>query len=265
MEAPIDTTETIVRALGAKGIAAGDGAAGGQGGQRIGRALLADASLVEFGPDLARSIGAALGKVHGITPATDRTLSFLPVPLLPPARAEIGRLRQALDRVADPRPALEYVLCWLEERAPAAGPLCLVHGAFHADKIVVAKRTMTAISDWGGAHWGDPREDVGAFIARFARGGNDDKVAGGLAKFAIFLEGYNGTAPQKVAAPEVQYWEIFAAVSAGVHSAVRGDLAASAVAKDGGRDVAALLAGLRVPELELDAMLGIEAFEKGKR
>jgi hypothetical protein len=77
----------------------------------------------------------------------------------------------------------------------------------------------------------------------------------------VFLEGYNGTAPHKVAAPEVQYWEIFAAASAAVRAAVRGDLAA----KDGGRDVAALLAGLSVPELELDAMLGIEALEKGKR
>ena len=261
MSAPIDTAAVIARSLHAAGIPVENAR-----GQRIDRSLLADPALAEFGPDLARGIGAALGKAHGITPATDKALSFLPVPLLPPARAEIGRLRQALDRVDDARPALEYILCWLEERAPAAGPLCLVHGAFHADQIVVAERTMAAIAGWSDAHWGDPREDIGAFIARFARGGNDEKVAGGLAKFAIFLEGYNATAPHKVAAPEVQYWEIFAAASEGVRAAVRGDLAAKDLsAKDGGRDVAALLAGLRVPELELDAMLGIEALEKGKR
>jgi aminoglycoside phosphotransferase (APT) family kinase protein len=230
-------------------------------GARIGRDLLADPALPEFGPDLVRDIGAALGRVHGIAPQTARALSFLPVPLKEPVRAEIARYRKALDAAADPRPLLEYVLCWLDARAPQPSRVCLVHGAFHADRVLVQDRRMSGIADWDEAHWGDPREDLGAFIARFARGGNDDKVAGGLAKFAFLLEGYNSTAPAKVAAPEVQYWEIFAAASAAVRAVAHG----GRYAKGEIDGVGAALAGLSVSELELDALLGIETFEKGKR
>jgi Ser/Thr protein kinase RdoA (MazF antagonist) len=227
----------------------------------IGPDLRADPALAQFGPDLVHGIGVMLGRVHALTPATAKALSFLPVPLKEPVRAEIARLRKRLDDVADARPLLEYVLCWLDAWAPQPARLSLVHGTFHADNVLVDDRHVAGIVDWDHAHWGDPREDLGAFIARFARGGNDDKVAGGLAKFAFLLEGYNSTAPLKVVAPEVQYWEIFAAASAAVRSIVRGDR----FAKAGVDDVGAALAGLRVSELELDALLGIETFEKGKR
>ena len=119
---------------------------------------------------------------------------------------------------------------------------------------------LTAILDWEFCHWGDPREDIGWFIARCWRFGNDDKVAGGIARFASLLAGYDETADRKVAAAEIQYFEVLAAARWATIALLQGDR----FVKGGERSLELVLTGLMPPEMELDALDIIERIDSGK-
>jgi len=120
---------------------------------------------------------------------------------------------------------------------------------------------LTAVLDWEFAHWGDPREDIGWFIARCWRFGNDAKVAGGIARFASLLEGYNEVADARVTAGECQYFEVLAAARWAAIALLQGDR----FVKGGERSLELALTGLMPPEMELDALDIIERIGEGRR
>jgi aminoglycoside phosphotransferase (APT) family kinase protein len=229
-------------------------------GDSRGRSIVRAPDLVTLGPRLAAELGGYLARIHTIK-SGDARVASLPAPLRPPVETEIARLRAALDAGCEPRPALEYILGWLLAHAPAPRPTVLLHGDYRTGNYIVADGRVAAVIDWELAHWGDPREDIGWFISRSWRFGNDDKVAGGLAKFAVFLDAYNAVASEPIGASEVVYWEIYAAARWATLAAMQGARAATA----GSRGLELALTGLMVPEVELDALLGIEAFEKGRK
>jgi len=226
-----------------------------------GRRIVRDPDLASFGDALARTIGGEMAKLHAVVPK-DGVLPFLPRPLGNPARRIVGECRAVLDKASAPRPALEYVLAWLDRNAPEPKAIALVHGDLRTGNYMVDHGQLTAILDWEFCHWGDPREDLGWFIARCWRFGNDQKVAGGIAKLAFLLEGYNAVAAQKISAPELQYFEVQAAARWATIALAQGDR----FVQGGERSLELALTGLMPPEMELDCLDIIDRIEgKGGR
>ena len=160
------------------------------------RRIVRDKGLAAFGDQIARDLAAELARIHSIRPP-HAGLACLPVPMQSPARAEVARLRHAITKAGEPRPALEYILAWLDDRAPPAKGMTLVHGDFRTGNYMVEDGRLTGLLDWEFAHWGDPDEDIGWLTARCWRFGNDDREAGGIATKADLLAGYNSAADAK--------------------------------------------------------------------
>jgi aminoglycoside phosphotransferase (APT) family kinase protein len=214
------------------------------------RRLVRDPKLSECGPSLARDLGRELARIHAIS-APRPDLAMLPIPLVPPGRAEVQRLRAALDRASEPRPALEYALCWLDANAPASPrDLVLVHGDFRTGNYMVEGGHLSGILDWEFAHWGDPREDLGWFCARCWRAGSDVLHAGGIASRADLLAGYNERASRQVEPTELAYWEILAAARWAAIAVLQGDRFRVA----GDERIEPALTALMPSEMELDAL-----------
>ncbi len=222
-------------------------------GNAQGRRIVRDPELPTFGDALAADIGREMAKIHSIRPAPG-VLPFLEVPDDNPSRRVVTELRAGLSTASEPRPALEFILCWLDAHAPEPRVTTLVHGDLRTGNYMVDAGRLTAVLDWEFCHWGDPREDIGWFIARCWRFGNDEKVAGGIAKFASLLEGYNAAAPMKVTAPEIQYFEVLAAARWATIALLQGDR----FIKGGERSLELALTGLMPPEMEFDALEIIE-------
>jgi aminoglycoside phosphotransferase (APT) family kinase protein len=222
-------------------------------GNAQGRRIVRDPELPAYGEALAAEIGREMARIHAVRPAAG-VLPFLPVPVTKPAAREVAIMRQGLDRASEPRPALEYILAWLDANAPEPKAVTLVHGDLRTGNYMVDGGRLTAILDWEFCHWGDPREDLGWFIARCWRFGNDDKVAGGIARLASLLDGYNAVAAEKVAAAELAYFEVLAAARWAAISLSQGDR----FIRGGERSLELALTGLMPPEMEWDALDIIE-------
>ncbi len=227
------------------------------------RRLVRDPELPKYGDALAEQLGEALARIHAMKPPRPE-LSALPIPMLAPARAEVAKYRAALDEASEPRPALEYVLAWLDRNAPDKGEITLVHGDYRTGNYLVDGGNLSAVLDWEFAHWGDPNEDIGWLMARCWRFGNDDRETGGIGARAAFYRGYARVAGRPVDAAIIPYWEIMAAAKWAMIAVLQGDRF-----RIGGEDSMELaLTGLMVPEMELDALdgiAGIEARRKGVR
>lgn len=228
-------------------------------GSAHGRRLVRDPQLATFGPALAGEVGAEMAKIHRIHPP-HAELAMLPIPLVPPARAEVTRMRNALDRASEPRPVLEYILCWLDAHAPSAPVrLVLVHGDCRTGNYMVENGRLTGLLDWEFAHWGDPREDLGWFCARCWRMGSDALPGGGIARRADLLAGYNANSEVKVAEAELRYWEILAAARWATIAVLQGDRFRVL----GDHRIEPALTALMPSEMELDALDLIDLVRRG--
>lgn len=216
------------------------------------RRIVRDPARKDYGESLAESLGAELARIHSITPPRD-DLAFLPIPMLPPARNEVAKLRNALSTAAEPRPALEHVLGWLDAHAPKPEPITLVHGDFRTGNYIVSDGRLGAVLDWELAHWGDRHEDIGWMAARCWRFGNDGCEAGGIASRAAFYRGYRSAATLPFDETLVPYWEIMAAAKWATVAVLQGDR----YRKGGEIAIELALTGLMPPEMELDALDGI--------
>lgn len=226
------------------------------GGKGQARAIARANDLASWGPALARELGAQLAQIHQITPTgeTGQALSMLPVPLRNPAVNEVHRLRNLITDAGEPRPALEFILNWLEASAPVARRIGLVHGDYRTGNYLVEDGRLTAILDWEFTHWGDPCEDIGWFCARCWRFGNDELAAGGIAHRDAFLDGYRTVADVPGDAAALQYWEIMAAAKWAAIAVLQGDR----YRKGGETSLELVLTGMMAPEMELDALLQME-------
>lgn len=219
------------------------------------RRLVRDPALPAFADALTRELADELARIHRIVPP-NTDLACLPVPIGQPARAEVARLRSALAKAGEPRPALEYILAWLDAKAPPAHGLALVHGDFRTGNYLVHERRLTAILDWEFAHWGDPDEDIGWLTARCWRFGNDALESGGIARLAVFLEAYQAAAGRTVSPAAVRYWQIMAAAKWATIAVLQGDRF-----RIGGETRLELaLTGLMPAEMEHDALSDILAW-----
>lgn len=224
------------------------------------RRIVRDPALPGQGPALARDLAAELARIHAIGPPRP-DLAALPLAILTPARAEVARLRAALSKAGEPRPSLEYILYWLDQHAPPARPLVLVHGDYRTGNYMVRDGRLTGILDWEFAHWGDPDEDIGWLTARCWRFGNDSLETGGIAPLGVFLEAYAAASGRRVHADAVRYWQIMAAAKWAVIAVLQGDR----FRLGGEARLELALTGLMPAEMEHDALSDILAWGRAPK
>ncbi len=218
-------------------------------GTAQGRRIARDPQLAAYGDALAAQLGAEMARIHAIRPPQPG-LDGLPLPGDPGAGAAVTGLRHALDGATEARPALEFVLRWLDRHRPDPGPTVLVHGDFRTGNYMVDAGRLTAILDWEFAHWGDPDEDIGWFTARCWRFGNDDREAGGVGTLDAFLDAYEARSGRTVDRSHLPYWQIMALAKWATIAVLQGDR----YRKGGEESLEAALTGLMAPELELEAL-----------
>lgn len=225
------------------------------------RRIVRDPDLAAFGSTLAAELARELARIHDIARQGGPTgeLSCLPRPIAAPAKAEVERLRGVLAKAGERRPALEYSLAWLDQYAPPARPLVLVHGDFRTGNYLVDGRRLAGVLDWEFAHWGDPDEDIGWFSARCWRFGNDALEAGGIAPLAAFLDAYRTASGRAVSPDSVRYWQIMAAAKWATIAVLQGDR----LRRGGERRLELALTGLMPAEMEHDALSAILAWKEG--
>ncbi len=158
---------------------------------------------------LTREIGRQMALIHAIGPPR-ADLAFLGDPPAAPMRHEIAFLRRMLDELGVIRPALEWGLAWLAERAPQAERVTLVHRDFRTGNYMVDAAGLTAVLDWEFAGWGDPMSDLGWFCAECWRFSRKDLEAGGVGSRAALYAGYEAASGRRVDAAAVRLWEIMA-------------------------------------------------------
>ena len=224
------------------------------------RKIVRDPRVEEYGTILAERLGAEVARLHAIRPG-QHGLDFLPQPETSPAHQQVADLRALLDTVSEPRPALEYVLAWLERNAPRDQRIVLCHGDYRTGNYTIDRGILTGILDWEFAHWGDPHFDIGWFCARCWRFGADEREAGGIAAREAFYRGYNSAITYPLDPGIVPYWEIMAAARWAVIALLQGER----TGPEGEPSIELMLTGLMAPEMEYDALTGIAAFEETGR
>ena len=226
-------------------------------GRAEGHILTRDPALAgEGGNRLVTRLGAELARIHSIRPPRGG-LDFLPLPDGSPALHRVATYRAYLDELPEPNPALEYALRWLQRHAPETPELVLCHSDFRTGNYMVDGGELTGILDWEFASWSDPMEDIAWFCYRYWRFGAEDREAGGIGEREAFYRGYEAESGRAVDRDVIPYWEVMAAVRWAVIALQQGERHLS-----GGEESLELaLTGLRTPEMELDALMGIARIE----
>ena len=225
-------------------------------GDAQGRKLVRDPDIGRQGDALGERLGSELAKIHSVRPP-GQELDFLSVPEISPARVQVAQMRANLDTLSQVRPALEYVLAWLEKNAPPKDRVVLCHGDFRTGNYMVDAGKLSGILDWEFCHWGDPHLDVGWFCARCWRFGADIREAGGIASREAFYRGYNAQTGTPLDTNQIPYWEILGAARWAVVALLQGERHITG----GEPSIELLLTGAMAPEMEYDALQGIQALE----
>lgn len=218
-------------------------------GEAFGHRLVKDAAERGFGDRLAAELGEELAKIHAIPwPASE--LAFLPAPAEAPARALVSTYRDFLDDLAEPAPAVEWGLAWLERNAPPNAPLALCHRDFRTGNYLVKDGRLAAVLDWEFAGPGDPDEDLGWFLAKCWRFGNPKREAGGIGARETFVRAYERKAGRNVDRARLGYWEVMAHVRWAVIALQQAERHASGAQES----LELALTAHVVPELELEIL-----------
>lgn len=202
-------------------LAAGDGRDDGFGsswmlarrldGETIARRILRDDALAGARALLTGQLGRAAAAVHAI-PLAD-------APRLPEADP-LDQLRDLLDSLGHPRPALELGLRWLAERRPDPGPTSVVHGDLRMGNLIVGPDGLRAVLDWELAHRGDGLEDLGWLCVRSWRFGGPGPVAG-VGERDELCAAYSAASGRAVDPDELRWWEVLGNLRWGVITLVQ--------------------------------------------
>jgi aminoglycoside phosphotransferase (APT) family kinase protein len=164
-------------------------------GETIGRRIVRDPP-----EGLPLQMAEELARVHAIPP---ERLPFLR------GGDPVERMRDELDTVDEPHPAIELGLTWVDERLPRTRPALVSHGDWRIGNLVVSARGLEYVLDWEFAHLADPAEDVAWPLVRAWRFGVDERRLGGVGEVEPYLERYNELTGHEVSPEELDVWEVF--------------------------------------------------------
>jgi aminoglycoside phosphotransferase (APT) family kinase protein len=163
-------------------------------GETIGRRIVRDPP-----PGLPLQMAEELATIHSIP---REALPFLP-------RSDVvARMREELDSVEEPHPAIELGLTWVAERLPRDGERVVCHGDWRIGNLVVTEAGLTHVLDWEFARIGNPAEDVAWPLVRAWRFGADHLRLGGVGEVEPYLERYNELTGRDLSLEELAVWEV---------------------------------------------------------
>jgi aminoglycoside phosphotransferase (APT) family kinase protein len=211
-------------------------------GEAIGRRVVKHPELAAARERLPEQLAQVLARIHTVTRQS--------APSLPICGALLGELRQTIDLLPEPHPAIELAFRWLEDNAPGDEETTLVHGDYRTGNFMVTPEGLAGVLDWEFSHWGSPLEDVGWLCVRDWRFGELSKAAGGLATRADFYKLYQEASGRRVDPERVRYWEVFGNVRWGVGSVYQGERYLSGEE----RDLELVAIARRAIEMEYEAL-----------
>lgn len=226
-------------------------------GEAIGRRVLTSPKLIAARAGLAKACAGELARIHAITPRTHPSLftrresgAVTQSAIDDPARHACGFVRGMLDRMQEPRPALELALRWLRANAPAPRDVTLVHGDFRTGNFMVTPDGLSAVLDWEFAHWGAPEEDLAWISVRDWRFGQLKSPIGGFADRDPFYAAYEAASGRKVDRAVVHWWEVMGNVRWAASSIHQGERYLSG----GDPDIELVAVARRAIEMEYEAL-----------
>jgi aminoglycoside phosphotransferase (APT) family kinase protein len=219
-------------------------------GTASGREITADPARETALPQIADQLGRQLARIQTIRPPHP-DLGFLPSPSESSPEAQIAGFRAYLDHHPQPRPVLEWAICWLEAHVPPPLPPVLCHRDFRTGNYMLDGAELTGVLDWEFAGWGDPDEDIGWFCCKGWRFARLDREAGGIADRAPFYAGYESAAGRRLDPERVRFWEIFANLRWAVIALQQSDR----YLHGGARDLSTAIIGRRAGECELELLM----------
>lgn len=174
-------------------------------GETIARRLLRDPGLERARKGLVAELGRALARIHSIPPeGLHLEQPSEPLERLRSHHGEFG----AQGDFAEPRPALEFVLRWLDENRPPPGPARVLHGDFRNGNLMVGPDGLVAVLDWERAHLGDPVQDLGWLCVKAWRFGAPAPV-GGFGTREELLGAYSEEAGWRPSDEALRWWEVY--------------------------------------------------------
>lgn len=178
-------------------------------GETIGRRVTTLPKLAAARALLPSQLAAEAAKIHSITPRTHPDL-FGDAREAPddPVGSTLDLLRGMLDRLGEPRPALELAMRWLDENRPPRGEVVLAHGDFRTGNFMVRDDGLAAVLDWEFARFSAPEEDLAWISVRDWRFGQLALPIGGFARREPFYEAYEKASGRTLSRAAVHYWEV---------------------------------------------------------
>ena len=209
---PLGTEAALVRAAGEHGVpvarvmASDDGAILGTpgmvterlAGETIARRLLRDAEWSDARTRLGAQVAEAAAVIHAMP--IDAVVGLA-------SGDQLDQCRMLLDGLAEPHPAFELGVRWLEAHRPVPSAPAIVHGDLRMGNLLVDHGGLRAVLDWELAHVGDALEDLGWFCVRAWRFGSPLE-AGGVATRAALVDAYVAASGRSVDPQALRWWEV---------------------------------------------------------
>lgn len=209
-------------------------------GETVARRILRDPACALARTRLVSQCAQALARLHAADPTAVDSLA---------EPDQLDFWRDTLDRLAQPRPAFEIALRWLDAHRPQPSRRCIVHGDFRLGNFVVDGDGLAAVLDWELAHVGDPLEDLGWLCVKAWRFGAPHPVAG-LGDYNELIDAYQRAGGGSVDRDALHWWETLGTLKWGIICMLQADKHLSGAT----RSVELATIGRRVCENEWDVL-----------
>ena len=224
-------------------------------GEAIGRKIVKGPELAAARAGLAGELASELARIHSVTPTTEPHLFGDALPAVSAAHARIEGMRGPMSALRRERPALAWLVRWLEEHAPSDDPVSvLVHGDFRTGNFLVEPRGLSAVLDWEFAHFGSPYEDLSWLSVRDWRFGQLALPIGGFSARRPFYDAYEAASGRALDTAKLHYWEVLGNVAWALGAACQTER----YTHGGEEDLELLAIGRRASEMEWEALRLVE-------
>ncbi|OCC23551.1 aminoglycoside phosphotransferase [Croceicoccus estronivorus] len=141
---------------------------------------------------------------------------------IPESGDPVAALAMRLDSIAEPHPALELGLRWLETHRPDAVAPAMVHGDFRNGNFMIGPEGLAALLDWECSFIGDGAADLGWLCTRSWRFGAIDRHAGGFGTRDDLIAAYRAAGGRAITPEEIRWWEVHGLIRWGFYNGLQG-------------------------------------------